>query len=496
MGDTTLNVEVDELDFIIVGAGLSGIGIAATLQRERPGTRFVMLEARDAIGGTWDLFKYPGIRSDSDLYTFAYDFKPWTDKRAIAPASAILSYLRETVAEYDLAPTIRYNHKVIRAVWTSEDGCWEVTAQHGEETVLLRTKWLFCASGYYNYDAGYSPEFPGAASFNGQIIHPQAWPDDLQYAGKRVVVIGSGATAVTLVPAMAPLAGHVTMLQRTPSYILPVPGGDPIANGLRRVLGPKRGHAIARQKNVAQARGIFNVSQRHPSIVRKAIRKLTESKLPKGYPVDAHFNPPYNPWDQRLCLVPDGDLFTAISEGSASIVTDRIKTFTADGLLLESGEELPADIVVTATGLDLLALGGMDLVIDGEPLVLTEAVAFKGMLMSGAPNFAFAIGYTNISWTLKVGLVAEHLVRILDYMDVHGYDVVAPELPGGEFATRPLMDFDAGYVQRAIDRLPRQGADAPWVMPQDYRKDTKLLRHGPVTDPQLHYRRVPVKVAP
>ncbi|MEV6341935.1 NAD(P)/FAD-dependent oxidoreductase [Actinoplanes sp. NPDC051851] len=474
-------------DILIIGAGLSGIGVAASLRRDRPRTTIAILESRAAIGGTWDLFRYPGIRSDSDLYTFAYEFKPWLDKRAIAPASSILDYLKDTIIEYDLSGSIHLDHHVRNASWSTADRHWTVTADTGESSTEFRSRWLFIATGYYDYTAGYTPDLPGVETFGGQVVHPQAWPEDLDPTGRDIVVIGSGATAVTLVPALAPDAAHVTMLQRTPTYILPLPSGDPIADLGKRILGPRRGHAFARWKNLVQNRAVYQLSRRFPQAVRKVIRAITVRSLPAGYPVDVHFNPPYDPWDQRLCLVPDGDLFKAISNGSASVVTDRIATFTPGGIRLESGAELAADIVVTATGLNLLPLGGIRLTVDGRPIDITERVAFRGMLLSGLPNTAFAIGYTTISWTLKIGLVAQHLARLMDEMDTHGFDMVVPELPDGDFPTRPLLDFEAGYIQRAISRLPKQGMAAPWLMPMDYRTDAKTFRHGTIRDRHLRF---------
>ncbi|MCR5976669.1 FAD-dependent oxidoreductase [Gordonia jinghuaiqii] len=479
----------DRVDVLIIGAGISGIGAARYLRTEHPAKTFTIVEARAAAGGTWDLFRYPGIRSDSDLHTFGYEFKPWTDKQAIADAPRILDYLHETIEENGLTAHIRYQHQVVSAAWSSEEARWQVSIDRGDtgERIHISARWIFCGSGYYDYDEGFSPDFAGRERFRGQIVHPQHWPEDLDYAGKRVVVIGSGATAVTLLPAMAEQTAHVTMLQRTPTYVIPLPREDAIANTLKKVLGDERGYALTRQKNVAQQRVLFELCQRFPSVARRMIRKINESQLPDGYPVDTHFNPPYNPWDQRLCVVPDADLFRTIRAGKASIVTDRIDTFTESGILLESGEEIEADIIVTATGLNIKIIGGVDLSVDGQPVSLPDTVVYRGLMLSGVPNFALAIGYTNASWTLKIGLLCQYFCKLLAHMDSHGYDSVTaiadPSMP-----TRPLLDFGAGYVQRALDTLPKQGPKAPWVMSMSYYTDRRLLR-GDVSDDQLRFSR-------
>jgi monooxygenase len=480
---------LEHLDVLIVGAGLSGIGAAYYLRREHPGKTFALLEARGATGGTWDLFRYPGIRSDSDLYTFGYEFKPWTSDQAIASAELILAYLRETAAEHGIDAQVRLHHKVVAASWSTPEARWTVEVERGDTgaRVKLTCGWLFCAGGYYRYDQGYAPRFEGQERFGGPIIHPQRWPEDLDYAGKRVVVIGSGATAVTLVPAMAETAGHVTMLQRTPSYVLPVPAEDPVANAAKRVLPPAWAHALTRRKNIARQRFLWRFCQRYPNAARRLIRAINVKQLPEGYPVDEHFNPPYNPWDQRLCAVPDSDLFRAIKAGRAEVVTDHVETFTETGLLLRSGRALEADIIITATGLNLLPFGGIALQVDGEPVRLRDKVAFKGMMLSGLPNFAFLVGYTNSSWTLKIGLLCEHFCRLLAHMDAHGYASCRPELPDPDMPTRPLLDFGAGYVKRAIDDLPRQGDRFPWLTSMDYHLDVALLRKGPVADPNLRF---------
>ena len=484
---------MDHLDVLIVGAGLSGIGAAYYLQRDRPGTTYALLEARGATGGTWDLFRYPGIRSDSDLHTFGYEFRPWTAEASIAGADSILDYLRDTAAEHGIDRQIRLHHKVLGAAWSSDQARWTVDVERTDtgERVQLSCGWLFCAGGYYRYDQGYAPPFEGTDRFEGQIVHPQHWPEDLDTTGKRVVVIGSGATAVTLVPALAETAAHVTMLQRTPSYVLPIPSVDPLAKVARRLLPADKAHALMRRKHVAQQRLVYGFCQRFPRAARRAIRWVNAQQLPDGYPVDEHFNPPYDPWDQRLCLVPDADLFKAISDGAASVVTDHVETFTERGVLLASGRELAADLVVTATGLNLLPFGGIQLAVDGEPVRLPETVAFKGLMLSGVPNFCVAIGYTSASWTLKIGLLCEHFTRLLAFMDERGYTVCRPELSDPDMPTRPLLDFDAGYVKRSLDQLPRQGDRFPWLMPVQYHVDSAVLRTGRVDDEHLQFSSTP-----
>lgn len=478
---------VEHVDVLIVGAGISGIGAAYYLQREHPGRSYAILEARGATGGTWDLFRYPGIRSDSDLHTFGYEFKPWRDDHAIATADKILAYLREAAAENGIDRMVRFHHKVRGAAWASADARWVVDIERTDsgQRVQISANWLFCAGGYYRYDEGFTPRFEGRERFTGAIVHPQHWPEDLDYTGKKVVVIGSGATAVTLVPAMAERAGHVTMLQRSPTYIMPVPSKDAFANSAKKVLGDRLGYALARRKNIGQQRAVYQFCQKYPALARRIIRYVNARRLPAGYPVDQHFSPAYNPWDQRLCAVPDSDLFRAISSGSASVVTDRIATFTERGILLESGREVEADAIVTATGLNLQAFGGMSLTVDGAVVNLPEHVAYKGMMLTDVPNFAYAIGYTSSSWTLKVGLLCEHFCRLLSYMDANDYDTARPVLDDPDMQTRPLLDFAAGYVQRAVDQLPRQGAGRPWMTSTSYHADVEMLRDDEVADPHL-----------
>ena len=478
----------EHFDVVIIGAGISGIGAAHYLSTQLPGKSFVVLEGRERLGGTWDLFRYPGIRSDSDLHTFGYEFEPWRDRESIAAAPQILNYLRDTAEKRDLNRHIRCQRRVLTANWSGDAARWTLEVQHGDtgETSQVTANWVFNATGYYRYDQGYAPTFEGADDFEGTIVHPQHWPDDLDYAGKKVVVIGSGATAVTIVPAMAGTAGHVTMLQRTPTYVMAVPTADPIALALNKVFGHRRGYALTRTKNVAQQAAIWKFSQRFPKAARKLIRSQNVKQLPDGYPVDEHFNPPYNPWEQRLCAVPDGDLFKAITAGAASVVTDHITRFTRRGIELKSGKELEADIIVTATGLNLQLFGGMAVSIEGVPLVPRETMIYRGMMLTGVPNFAIAIGYTNSSWTLKVGLLCEYFCRLLGYMDAHEHDTARVEpVPGLE--TRPLLDFGAGYVQRSLADLPSQGPASPWLMSKSYQADAKLLRSGDVVDEHLHF---------
>jgi monooxygenase len=472
----------EHVNVLIVGAGLSGIGAACHLQRECPGKSYAILESRDSIGGTWDLFRYPGIRSDSDMFTLGYSFKPWRGDKALADGPSILAYVKETAHEHGVEERIRFGHRVVGAEWSSEEARWTVRAERDGAEVELTCDFLYGCTGYYRYGQGYSPEFPGRERFGGQVVHPQHWPEGLDYAGKRVVVIGSGATAVTLVPAMAETAGHVTMLQRSPTYVVSLPARDPIAVALRRWLPEKTAYAMIRWKNVALATLSFQISRRAPKLARRFIRSGVERRMPEGYDVDRHFEPTYDPWDQRVCLVPNGDLFRAVRHGKAEIATDRIETFTETGVRLESGRELEADIVVTATGLNVLLLGGMEVAVDGQPIDFSEAVAYKGMMFAGVPNAAIAIGYTNASWTLKCDLVAQYVCRLLNHMDAHGYRIATPNAPDPSLPTEPFIDLKSGYVLRAIDQLPKQGATQPYRLHQNYAKDVRLLKRGPVDD--------------
>ena len=479
-------MEAIETDVLIVGAGISGIGAACHLEMRRPGTTYAILEARGSLGGTWDLFRYPGTRSDSDLFTFGYDFRPWDSDVSIADAAAIKAYLADTAREKGVEGHIRYHHRVLAASWSSADARWSVRVERTDtgEEIVLRARWLFCAAGYYRYDVGYTPRFEGRERFRGPIVHPQHWPEGLDTRGKRIVVIGSGATAVTLIPALTETAAHVTMVQRSPSYVLPIPSRDGLARRARPLFGRRAAHALARRKNIAKQRWVYAFCQRFPKQARKLIRWVNAKLLPPGYPVDVHFNPPYGPWDQRLCAAPDGDFFRVIREGRASVATGRIATFTEKGVQLESGEHLDADIVVTATGLNLQLFGGVRVEVDGRPVRFRETVAFKGMMLSGVPNLAFAVGYTSSSWTLKVGLLCEHFCRLLAYMAERGYSVCTP-LVDPAMRTRPLLGFGAGYVKRSLDELPRQGERFPWVMSWNYASDVRLFRKGAVADRHL-----------
>ncbi len=474
----------EHLDVLIVGAGLSGIGTACHLREHSPGKSFAILEARESVGGTWDLFRYPGIRSDSDMFTLGYSFRPWTEAKAIADGPSILRYVKETARDHGVADRVRLGHRVVRADWSSAESRWTVEVERSDtgETTRLTCSFLMMCTGYYRYDEGFLPHFEGTERFGGPIIHPQHWPEDLDYKGKRVVVIGSGATAVTLVPAMAKDAAHVTMLQRSPSYVLALPGRDPVADLIRKRLSAKRAYAIVRWKNVLLTTLNYQLSRRRPNLVRKLIRALAKLQLPDGYDVDTHFNPTYNPWDQRLCLVPDGDLFKVVSKGDASIVTDRIETFTETGLALASGQEIEADVVITATGLNLLPLGGMAIGVDGRDVDPSETVSYKGMMFSGVPNLAVTLGYTNASWTLKCDLVAEYVCRLLNHMDERGYAYCTPLAPDPSQPTQPFIDFNSGYVLRSIDAFPRQGTRTPWRLHQNYLRDIRMLRRGALED--------------
>ncbi|MBF6239478.1 NAD(P)/FAD-dependent oxidoreductase [Nocardia otitidiscaviarum] len=478
----------EHVDVLIVGAGLSGIGAAYHLQRAFPTRSYLILEARAASGGTWDLFRYPGIRSDSDMFTLGYRFRPWLGDKAIADGDSILAYVRETAAENGIDRRIRYRHRVIRAEWSSVGDRWTVTADHDGETRTVTANFLFCCSGYYRYDAGYIPEFAGTERFPGPIVHPQHWPEDLEVADKRVVIIGSGATAVTLGPALARRGAHVTLLQRSPSYILSLPERDPTAARLRRLLPARTAYGLTRAKNVLFSTAIYQLCQRYPQRMRAWIRGLQEKWLPAGYDIDTHFSPRYNPWDQRLCLAPNGDFFRAIRRGQLTMVTDTVDTFTETGLRLGSGADLDADVIITATGLNLLVFGGMELVVDGRPISLPDTMAYKAMMLSGIPNFAYVLGYTNASWTLKADLVCEYVVRLLKHMDAHGYAKATP-VRDPAVGTSPFLNFEPGYVLRALEYLPKQGDRAPWKLTMNYLRDLPKLRYGRITDDAMVFER-------
>lgn len=486
-------VRTEHLDVLVVGAGLSGVGAAVHLLQKSPGRSFAILEARDAIGGTWDLFRYPGVRSDSDMYTLGYSFKPWASTKGIADGPAILEYVRETAREFGVEDKIRYRQRVVRAEWSTAQGFWTVTVERTDsgDTFSLTCQFLFMCSGYYRYDEGYTPDFAGMEDFAGQVVHPQHWPEDLDVTGRRVVVVGSGATAVTLVPAMADDAAHVTMLQRTPTYIAPLPAHDLFARTLEGKVSPRTAYTVVRWKNILRTIWSYNLSKRRPHIMKKMIRFGLEQSLPKGFDIDTHFTPPYNPWDQRFCVVPDGDLFTSIREGKASVVTARIDRFVPEGIRLESGEVLEADLVITATGLNMLVLGGMEVVVDDRKVELSETVGYKGMMFSGVPNLAAAIGYTNASWTLKCDLVCAYISRLLNHMDKGGYDVVTPLWGEPELPEVPFVNLASGYVLRSIDKFPRQAAGAPWKLHENYVKDLLMLRHGRNEYEELAFTRLP-----
>ncbi|HEV7693183.1 MAG TPA: NAD(P)/FAD-dependent oxidoreductase [Hyphomonadaceae bacterium] len=482
----------EHFDVVIVGAGLSGIGAAYHLKTRLPGKTYAILEGRHAIGGTWDLFRYPGIRSDSDMYTLGYAFKPWPSAKAIADGPSIRSYVRETAAENGIDKHIRFGHHVVAADWSGKDARWTVTtektAADGKPTgerASFTCSFIMMCSGYYRYEQGYTPDFPGRETFKGKLIHPQHWPEDLDHAGKDVVVIGSGATAVTIVPEMAKTARHVTMLQRSPSYVVARPSEDAIANWLKSFLPAKMAYNLIRWKNVSLGQYFYARARKKPEAMRAVIAKAAQKQLGPDYPVSTHFNPKYNPWDQRMCLIPDADLFNEIKAGHAEVVTDTIDRFTPGGIKLNSGKELKADIIVTATGLDLLFLGGTKVSVDGKEVEFGKTTTYKGMMYSGVPNLVSIFGYTNASWTLKCDLTCEYTCRIIAKMDSTGAKGVTPTLKDGNIEHAPWLDFSSGYVQRTIDRFPKQGTRMPWKLNQNYRADVKLLRYGAVEDPEL-----------
>ena len=480
---------IESIDVLIIGAGLSGIGGACHLRRSSPDRSFMILESREASGGTWDLFRYPGIRSDSDMYTFGYGFKPWSDKSSIADGHKILSYIREAAAEYDVEQHIRYQHKVVSASWSSTQSRWLVTAERGDtgEQATISCQFIFSCSGYYDYDQGYTPEFAGIDSFKGQVIHAQHWPEQMDYQGKRVVVIGSGATAVTLVPAMSQDTASLVMLQRTPTYIASVPKEQPLAETLRKWLPDSWVFRLIRWKQVLFQIYLYQLSRRNPQRLRKYLLGLVRKEMGPDYDVDTHFTPDYNPWDQRLCGVPDGDLFTAIRENRAEVVTDHIDQFNKEGIHLKSGKQLDADIVVLATGLNLKFAGGVQYSVDGKVLDFAEHFIFRGMMFSGLPNMAFTVGYTNSSWTLKADLTGQYVSRLLNKMARHGYTTETPRLTG-EVEEMPLLDFDAGYVLRSRESFPKQGNRLPWKNYQNYIRDFIGLRLGRQNDDELEFR--------
>lgn len=479
----------EHLDVLIVGAGLSGIAAGRYVGSECPWASFAILEARDAIGGTWDLFRYPGVRSDSDMFTLGYSFRPWPEATTIADGPSILHYIKDTAAETGVDKKIRFGHRVRRTSWSTPDACWHVTAERTDsgDVVELTCNFLFVCSGYYRYDHGYLPEFPASETFAGTLVHPQQWPEELDYAGKRVVVIGSGATAVTLVPAMAPSAGHVTMLQRSPSYIGSLPQKSPIAALVRRLVGDQHAGTAMRWILALLTQGFYQYCQRRPDQAKRMIRARLERELPADYDIDTHFCPSYDPWDQRFCVVPDGDLFKAIRNGSVSVVTDHIERFTKNGIILRSGTEIPADIVVTATGLELQFLGGMEVLVDGTLVDPSERLTYKGMMLERIPNLAMAFGYTNASWTLKCELTFNYVTRLLNYMHTAGMRQCTPVNDDASVGSRPMLTLSSGYVQRATHLMPKQGTRIPWQVHQSYLRDYRALKRSRVDDGAMRF---------
>jgi cation diffusion facilitator CzcD-associated flavoprotein CzcO len=479
------------VDVLVIGAGISGIGAAYHLQVESPNRTYLILEGRNDIGGTWDLFRYPGVRSDSDMHTLGFEFKPWNAEKSIADGPSIMAYLRETVAEHGIDRHIRFGHLVRRAEWSSETARWTVEVDLVDGGAATYTcSYLSMCSGYYSYKQGYTPDFPGRDRFAGEIVHPQAWPEDLDVTGKRIVVIGSGATAMTLVPSLAGTAAHVTMLQRSPTYVAAGPDVDVIANGLRKVLPDGVAYGITRAKNTALQQVLYKRMRKNPDKAKQYLVDRVRKALGPDYDVETHFTPSYAPWDQRLCLVPNGDLFEAIKAGAASVVTAHIATFTETGILLESGEHLDADIVITATGLNMVTLGEVDFVVDGEPVDFSETVAYKGFAYSDVPNLASTFGYVNASWTLRADLIARYVCRLLNHMDETGTQICTPRLRASDASMqlRPVLDhLTSGYVQRAAGRYPKQGDREPWINPQDYAKDKKMFRRSPVDDGVMRF---------
>jgi len=478
-----------EVDVLIIGAGISGIGAAYHLQKNCPRKSYAIIEARSAMGGTWDLFRYPGIRSDSDMYTFGFNFKPWPSQKAISPGEDIKTYVSEAANENGITPHIVFEHKVIAANWDGACAKWHTKVLNVKTGVHCTyiSRFFFSCAGYYNYEKGYTPYFKGIETFVGRVIHPQHWPQDLDYSGKKVIVIGSGATAVTLVPAMAKTAAHVTMLQRSPSYVLARPEQDAVANFLRRCLPAKAAYSISRWKNILLGMLMYKIAKSRPEVLKKLLRKEIFAVLGKDYPVDKHFKPSYEPWDQRLCLVPNGDLFSAIKDGSASVVTDQIDCFTKQGIKLQSGEVLEADIIVTATGLTLQVLGSYELSVDNTTFTPAHSYCYKGMMLSSLPNFAFTMGYTNASWTLKSDLVGQYVCRLINHMDKHQYDYCQPVLPAQGIQAEPLIDFTSSYVLRSLSQMPQQGSSKPWKLNQNYVLDRISLGYSSVIDDSLMF---------
>ena len=477
----------EHFDVVIVGAGLSGVGAGYHLQTRSPDRSYAILEGREAIGGTWDLFRYPGIRSDSDMFTLGYAFKPWTEAKAIADGPSILNYVRETAREHGVDQHIRFNTQVKGASWSTQDAAWTVEVEKDGKTSHVTANFLFLCGGYYSYAGGYTPEFPGVERFKGQLVHPQKWTPDIDHAGKKVVVIGSGATAVTLVPEMAKTAAHVTMLQRSPTYVVAAPGEDKQANWLRTKLPAKLAYAITRWRKVLFGIVFYNYARKQPAKVKAAIIGMVRKQMGPDYDVATHFTPTYNPWDQRICLVPDADLFTALKSGKAEVVTDHIESFTETGIQLKSGRVLEADLVVSATGLVLQAMNGLKLSVDGRPIDPGKTLSYKGMMYSDVPNLASAFGYTNASWTLKCDLTCEYVCRLLNHMKKTGERQVTPRNNDPEIGEVPWLDFSSGYVQRAMASFPKQGTKAPWKLHQNYALDLMNLRFTRIEDGVLAF---------
>ncbi|MDI1259504.1 NAD(P)/FAD-dependent oxidoreductase [Aquabacterium sp.] len=480
---------VEHFDVLIVGAGLSGIGAARHLQAHCPDKRYAILEGRDTTGGTWDLFRYPGIRSDSDMYTLGYNFKPWTEPQVIADGDRIRNYIRETARENNIESNIRCGHKVLSADWRSEAATWTLTVQKSSgETVQMTCGWLMMCSGYYNYEEGFTPEFKGRDEFKGPILHPQFWPEKLDYSGKRVVVIGSGATAITLIPSMTDKAQHVTMLQRTPSYVISVPQFDPMVRFLLKFLPEMTVYKISRARNNFITQSIFKLSRKYPNFMRKALLKQVKMQVGPNFDMK-HFTPPYNPWDQRLCAVPNGDMFKVLRKGKASVVTDHIDRFTDKGILLKSGKVLEADIIVTATGLNMRLFGGMQMSVDGKDIEMNKHISYKGLMFSDIPNLSNTFGYTNASWTLKADLIAEYVCRLLKHMDKTGTRIAVPERNDPNVKAGPLLDMSSNYVARAEHHLPKGADRAPWKLYQNYKLDTEQLHNGALEDGVMAFRK-------
>jgi monooxygenase len=490
-----VSIKTSEVDVLIIGAGISGIGTAYHLQKHCPNKSYAIIEARSEVGGTWDLFRYPGIRSDSDMFTFGFNFKPWRSPKAISPGQDIKRYISEAATENGITKQILFGHKVISADWDSKSAKWHTEIRNIQTGMSYQyiSQFFFSGAGYYNFDKGYTPDFKGVESFSGDVIHPQHWPKNLDYAGKNVIVIGSGATAVTLVPAMAATAGHVTMLQRSPTYIASRPEKDVFANIMRRYLPAKVAYSLSRWNKILQGMFMYSMARRRPEAAKKAIRDSVIDALGEDYPVDKHFKPNYQPWDQRACLVPDGDLFKAIKSGSASIVTENIDSFTATGIKLQTGEVLAADIIVTATGLNLEILGSYELSVDNKPFNVADSYCYKGMMLSGLPNFAFSMGYTNASWTLKSDLVGQYVCRLIKHMDKHQYHYCQPVLPMNGIEPQPFIDFTSGYITRALDKMPKQGQDKPWRLNQNYILDRMSLSYESVVDDNIVFSSITPK---